>query len=170
MRPATSTVHPVRSNAAARLMGVNFAACLLLLVQYLLGMVANLYATIPSHHPGAAARNYFAAVVSGVSWVILHGPGWVAAHSALGLALVLAAFASLAGTRKLGSRLYTFTSVLGALAILGAGFNGASFLNYGHDFSSMIMAGLWAVALACYVTCLSLAARAGPPGGREHAP
>jgi hypothetical protein len=50
-------------------------------------------------------------------------------------------------------------SVLGALAITGAAFNGASFLNYGQAFSSMIMAGLWALALACYVTSLFCAAR-----------
>ena len=51
------------------------------------------------------------------------------------------------------------TSALGALAIVGAAFNGISFLNYGHDFSSMIMAGLWALALACYITGIYLAAR-----------
>ncbi len=133
-------------------------------------MVVNLYVTLPSHHPGAGAHNYFAGLVSGVSWVTLHGPGWVAAHSALGLALLVAALASLAWSRRLGSRRYTFTSVLGALAIIGAGFNGASFVNYGHNFSSMIMAGLWALALACYLTCLFLAARAGPPGGQEPTP
>jgi hypothetical protein len=46
------------------------------------------------------------------------------------------------------------TSIVGVLAIIGAGFNGASFLNYGHDFSSMIMAGLFAVALGSYLTGL----------------
>jgi hypothetical protein len=34
-----------------------------------------------------------------------------------------------------------------------------SFLNYGHDFSSMIMAGLWALALACYLAGMFVAAR-----------
>jgi hypothetical protein len=48
---------------------------------------------------------------------------------------------------------------VGALAIIGAGFNGISFLNYGHAFSSMIMAGLWALALACYLTGAILASR-----------
>jgi hypothetical protein len=52
-------------------------------------------------------------------------------------------------------------SVLGALAILGAGFNGASFVDYGQNFSSMIMAGLWALALACYIAGVFLAARLG---------
>ena len=50
-------------------------------------------------------------------------------------------------------------SVLGALAIVGAGFNGASFLDYGHAFSSLIMAALWALALACYIGGVVLAAR-----------
>jgi hypothetical protein len=49
--------------------------------------------------------------------------------------------------------------MFGALAIVGAGFNGVSFLNYGHTFSSMIMAGPWALALAYYLTGVYLAAR-----------
>ena len=87
------------------------------------------------------------------------GPGWAAAHAAFGLALVLAALASIALTWRPGGRMARVMSVLGALAIVGAAFNGASFLNYGHDFSSMIMAGLWALALACYLTSMFLAAR-----------
>ena len=43
MRPATeATTLPAEPSRAGRLLAVNFAACLLLLVQYLLGMVANL--------------------------------------------------------------------------------------------------------------------------------
>jgi hypothetical protein len=71
----------------------------------------------------------------------------------------LAAFAGVALTRGSGSRAALAISVLGALAIVGAGFNGISFLDYGHAFSSMIMAGLWALALACYLTGLFLCAR-----------
>ena len=40
-----------------------------------------------------------------------------------------------------------------------SGVNGASFVNYGHAFSSMIMAGLWALALACYLGGAILAYR-----------
>ena len=142
-----------------RLIVVNLAACLLLLVQYLLGMVANLYVTLPAHHPGAAAGNYFAGVGSGLNWLIGQGPGWAAAHAALGLALVLAALGNIVFTWRRGGRAVTVTAVLGALFIVGAGFNGASFLNYGHDVSSLIMAVLWALALASYLTGLYLAAR-----------
>jgi hypothetical protein len=158
-RTGAVTAQPGRGSPAGRLLTVNAAACLLLLVQYLLGMAVNLYVTLPSRHPGAGARNYFTGAASGLAWVIPHGAAWAAAHAAFGLALVLAAFVAIALTRRPGSRTATVTSVLGALAILGAGFNGASFLDYGHAFSSMIMAGLWALALACYITGMFLAAR-----------
>ena len=153
------STQPGRANPAGRLLAVNFAACLLLLVQYLLGMATNLYVTLPGRHPGAGAGNYFAGLASGLAWVIPDGPAWAAVHAAFGLALVLAAFAAVALTRRQASRVATGTSVLGALAIVGAGFNGVSFLNYGHAFSSMIMAGLWALALACYITGMFLTAR-----------
>ena len=142
-----------------RLLAVNFAACLLLVIQYLLGMVVNLYVVLPGRHPGAGAHSYFSGAASGLGWVMTRGPGWAAAHAAFGLALVLAALASITLTWRPGGRMARVLSVLGALAIVGAAFNGASFLNYGHDFSSMIMAGLWALALACYLTSMFLAAR-----------
>ena len=59
--------------------------------------------------------------------------------------------------------------MLGALAIVGAGFNGASFLNYGQNFSSMIMAGLWALALGCYLTSMFLVARSPDTPGHHQA-
>ena len=158
-RAPAVTAPPGRASPAGRLLAVNFAACMLLLVQYLLGMAVNLYVTLPGRHPGAGASNYFTGVESSLAWVIPDGPAWAAAHAAFGLALVLAALAAIVLTRPQASRVATVTSALGALAIVGAGFNGMSFLNYGHDFSSMIMAGLWALALACYLTGLFLAAR-----------
>ena len=151
-----------RAAPARRLLAVNATACLLLLVQYLLGMVVNLYVALPGRHPGAGASDYFSGSASSLAWVISDGPAWAAAHAAFGMALALAALAAVILTWRQGSRLATVTSVLGALAIVGAGFNGASFLDYGHDFSSLIMAGLWALALACYLTGVLLAARLHP--------
>jgi hypothetical protein len=148
-----------RASRAARLLAVNVVACALLLIQYLLGMVVNVYVVLPGRHPGAGASGYFTGAVSGLDWVISDGPGWAAAHAAFGLALALAALASIALARRQDGRLALTLCVLGALAIVGAGFNGVSFLDYGHAFSSMIMAGLWALALACYLAGAILAAR-----------
>jgi hypothetical protein len=153
---------PARAHPAGRLLAVNVTACVLLLIQYLLGMAVNLYVTLPDRHPGAGARDYFAGLVAGLAWVLSHGPVFAAVHAAFGLALVLAALAGIVLTRRQGTRSATVTSVLGALCVVGAGFNGASFLNYGHAVSSMLMAGLWAVALACYGTGSYLTARRAP--------
>jgi hypothetical protein len=67
--------------------------------------------------------------------------------------------AAIALTWRAGSRTERAASVLGLLFIVGAGFNGTSFLNYGHAVSSFIMAAVWALATACYVTSAILAAR-----------
>jgi hypothetical protein len=54
---------------------------------------------------------------------------------------------------------------LGALFILGAAFNGVSFLNFNDDLSSMIMAVLFAAALACSVVVLFQLNAAPAPAG-----
>jgi hypothetical protein len=156
---------PAATARSGRLLAVNLAACVLLLIQYLLGMVVNVYVVLPARHPGAGACSYFTGAASGLAWVISAGPSWAAAHAALGMALAAAALGSIALARRQDGRLALGLSVLGALAIAGAGFNGVSFLNYGHAFSSMIMAGLWALALACYLGGVVLAARR--PAGRS---
>lgn len=130
---------------------INLAACALLLAQYLLGMVVNLYVDLPTRHPGTGASNYFSGAAAGLAWLISNGPAWAAAHAALGMALSALALAAMVLAWRRSGTAGRAASVFGALAVIGAGFNGTSFLNYGHDFSSLIMAGLWALALACYL-------------------
>ena len=142
-----------------RRLAVSISACVLLLVQFLLGMAVNLEVVLPKHHPGAQAVNYFGGVVSALGWVIPSGAAWVAAHASFGLALALAALAAVVLTWRGGSRTERLLTVLGLLFIIGAGFNGASFLNYGNAINSFIMAALWALATSCYVTGAVLAAR-----------
>jgi hypothetical protein len=142
-----------------RSLAVNLAACLLLFIQYLLGMVVSVYVVLPAHHPGANAANYFSGSAAGFGWLISSGPAWAAAHAAFGVALVGAALAAIALTWRAGGRAGRTVAIIGALAIIGAGFNGVSFLTYGKAFSSMIMAGLWALALACYLVGAVLAGR-----------
>lgn len=87
-----------------RRLAVNIAACVLLLAQYLVGMVVNVSVVLPARHPGTAASNYFSGVASAPGWVISAGPGWVAAHAALGLALAVAALAATPLTWRHGGR------------------------------------------------------------------
>lgn len=142
-----------------RQLAVNVGACALLLIQYLLGMVVNVYVVLPARHPGTVAGNYFSGAVAGLGWVVANGPVWAAAHAAFGMALAALALAAVALAWRRSGTAGRAASVIGALAIIGAGFNGASFVNYGHAFSSLIMAGLWALALACYLAGAILALR-----------
>ena len=121
-----------------------------LLAQYLLGMVVNLYVKIPESHPGAKPSEYFSGVVQSLGWAVTDGGLWLTLHAGLGLFLVIGALAALLQSLGSHNRTAVTTTVVGFVCVLGAGFNGGSFLNYGEDFSSMIMASLSAIALGSY--------------------
>jgi len=145
-----------RRNRAAR--GWAFGLLVALLVQFGLGMYVNLFATIPLNHPGHGANDFFAGSYHSVAWAETspHAPLILAFHAGLGLLLVVGslwlAVLAIRG-RRAG---IVWAAVLGALFILGAGFNGASFLNYNHDANSYVMALLFAAAVLCYSVILAL--------------
>ncbi len=130
-------------------------AILVLLVQASVGMVVNLNVRVPARHPGARPSDYVTGSFQSVAWAIGHGAAALAIHAALGLAVVvLALAAAVLAARRAGRSLKALTS-LGGLLVLGAGFNGASFLDYGHDTNSLIMALLCFAAIAAYVLALA---------------
>lgn len=139
---------------ARALRAATLAVTLLLLGQFAVGMVTNLFVTVPAHHPGAHAANYFSGVGTVVSWAISQATPALAAHAALGVTLVAAALVVLGLSIPTRRAATVASAVVGLLAIIGAGFNGASFLNYGHNVSSLIMALLFAVAVLAYATVL----------------
>lgn len=126
----------------------------MLIIQFLLGMAVNLFVKIPINHPGANPPEYFGGVVTSVTWAILHGGLWLTLHAVWGLLIVLGALGTMVQAILLGGRGRITLSVLGFIGVLGAGFNGGSFLNYNQDFSSMLMAVGFALALSCYAALL----------------
>jgi hypothetical protein len=140
-------------------------ASLLTLVQAGVGMVVNLYVTVPAHHPGAHPASYFSGSLHSVAWAIAHGPATLAVHATLGLALVVFAVGTAIHALRSGRRAIGGWSVLAGLFVIGAGFNGASFLNFAHNINSLIMAVLALAAIGCYATALMLLAAQSPfPG------
>ncbi len=135
-----------------RLRRAALAMTLLLLCQFALGMVTNLYVTIPAHHPGSQPSSYLTGSARSIGWAIAHGHGELAAHVALGLALAVLAvlIAAYATVQRRGRTL----AIAGALLTIGAGFNGAAFLDFNHNINSLIMALLFAAALTAYVTLI----------------
>ncbi|MGC8488196.1 MAG: hypothetical protein ACP5QO_08250 [Clostridia bacterium] len=146
------------------LRGHTLALLFLLVMEFLIGMWVNLFVKIPPHHPGVSP-SYFAGVAGGVPWALLHGPLVLQLHVALGLILGLMGIAHLVRLiRDLGAgRLWW--SVVGLLGLSSAAGNGASFLNYGHNFSSMLMSVGFALALVGYGMSIGNGRRAATLNG-----
>ena len=66
----------------------------------------------------------------------------------------LASVGTLVQAIRTRSRSLIVTASFGAFGVIAAGFNGGSYLNYHQDFSSMIMATGFAVAVVAYVAGL----------------
>lgn len=131
-----------------------FVLLLALGLQFLFGMLTNLYVQVPAAHPGALLDNYFVGVALGVWWALAHSALWLRVHVALGLLLFVGAIMLVVRAVHARDRLWIIVSSLGLLGIVGAGFNGASFMNYGHDVSSLIMSATFLLALIAYLVGL----------------
>jgi hypothetical protein len=150
-----------RPAARQRLRVRAIVVILLLVLQYFTGMVANLYVAVPAHHPGANAHNYFTGAASSVGWAISSGFNvWLAVHVALGLFLGLATIEFTIAAFRSHNAIWAWFALAGAAFMIGAGFNGASFLVFNKDYSSLIMAGLFGLSLSSYVLGMYLDGRA----------
>ena len=139
-----------RSNAPVRLLTVT--VLLLLVAQFLAGMVVNLFVNIPKNHPGARPSEYFSGSLQSVNWALgSSGLPWLEGHAGIGVLLFLVAVALLLVAIRSGRRAHVIAASFGLAGIIGAGFNGASFLDFNENFSSMLMSGGFALALTAYV-------------------
>ena len=141
-----------RAATSPRLRGLTVVILVLLAAQFLLGMAVNLFVPIPANHPGANPPEYFSGVFQSVKWAVTSSssPLWLLLHASLGLALVVLTLALLISTiiaRKGG---WIAVASIGFIGVLGAGFNGGSFLNYNQNFSSMLMAVGFILAMLTY--------------------
>ena len=124
-----------------------FAAVVMLLLEYGLGIWVNLYAKIPASDQGKGIFAAFGAAVA-------HGPVGLALHALLGTLLLVTAtilviravLARKAATIAIG--------VVALLAIITAWLSGARFTGSGADGASFTMAMATGVALLCYVAIL----------------
>jgi hypothetical protein len=133
-----------------------FGAVLLILIQSGLGMYLNLYVTIPANHSGSSPSNYLSGSGRSLLWALEHGGAYLAVHTVLGLLLGLMVIGIVATSIRTGRQSVWVWSIIGALLVIGAGFNGASFLDYNKDASSPIMALLAFGGAACFVVVLFL--------------
>jgi hypothetical protein len=133
------------------LRAITLIILLLLATQFLIGMLVNLYVTTIPPHPGGSAPEYFSGVVQGVAWALVHAPLFLLLHAVVGLLLFFGALVILGLAIASRRRAWIISSIFGWLGIMLAGFNGASFMNYGEPFSSLFMSMGFLMAVIAYI-------------------
>jgi hypothetical protein len=128
-----------------------------LLIEFAAGMLVNLFTTIPDSHPGSDPSEYLGGSFDSVRWALSQsGLPAVVFHAGWGLLLIVNGGVLIILARRVGRRSVTVSTVLGFLLVVGAGFNGASFLDFRQDYSSMLMATFFGLAILVYAVVLFL--------------
>ncbi len=142
--PARTALSP---GQVARLRGTSFGMLVMLIVQFAIGIVVNLYVTVPAADQGSLVHAFGKALSD--------PPGALASHAGLGLLIVVAAI-GLVVRAVVARHVPTIAaSVIGLLAIIGAAVNGVRFVaDGGPDNASLAMALSTAVAMLCYAISL----------------
>lgn len=137
-----------QADKLARLRMSSVGTVSMLVLQFILGMIYNLYGTAPT------AKKSIGLFSSPV----------IALHVILGILLFLAAVAQV--VRAIGARhaLSIWLSALGLVGIFGAGFAGLGFAGSGAAGASLGMSLAFAFALGCYVALIVAPA----PGAGAH--
>jgi hypothetical protein len=123
------------ANRLARLRISSLGAVIMLIIEFILGIVYNLYGTAPT---ADKSIGLFSSPV-------------LALHVILAILLVIAAVGQLIRAIGTRHRLAIWMSAVGLLGILGAGFAGLGFTSKGAAGASLGMSLAFAVSLACYV-------------------
>jgi hypothetical protein len=131
----TLTTAQAQASRLVRIRMSSLGAVVMLIVQFVLGVIYNLYGTAPT---------------SAKSVGLFSSPD-LALHVILGILLVIAALGQLVRAIGVRHRLTIWLSAVGLVAIVAAGFAGLGFAGNGAAGASLGMALAFAVALACYV-------------------
>jgi hypothetical protein len=123
---------------------VSLAALVMLVIQYGLGIILNLYIAVPASDAHA-----------GLMQEIASGPLMLTLHALLGLALIGAALVLLVRAVRLQDRVIAVLAAAGLTAIGGAFASGEIFVRNGQSGASLAMALLTGVALLCYIAALT---------------
>ena len=124
-----------QASRLVRLRLSSLGTVIMLIVEFILGIVYNLYGTAPT---------------STKSVGLFSSPD-LALHVILGILLFIAALGQLIRAISVRHRLSIWLSAVGLLSILGAGFAGLGFVGSGASSASLGMSLAFAVALACYM-------------------
>ena len=132
---ATSATGQAQVSRLARIRTSSLGAVIMLVIEFILGIVYNLYGTAPT------AKKSIGLFSSPV----------LALHVIVAILLVIAAVGQLIRAIGIRHRLTIWMSAIGLLGIVGAGFSGVGFAGNGAAGASLGMSLAFAVSMAAYV-------------------
>ena len=133
---------------------MSVAMLIMLVIQYGLGIILNLYVEVPASDAHA-----------GILTEIATAPPVLTVHAVLGIALIGTGVLLVARAVGVRDRLLAVLATAGLTAIGGAFGAGEIFVRSGQDTASMAMAILTGMALLCYIGTLTLVTAAGRTDG-----
>jgi hypothetical protein len=132
-------------------------ALILLGVLFMDGALLNLYAHVPASHPGTNAASYFTGGVEVVQWAILSGSLALQIEVIGGLALFVAGLILLILAIILRRAGWIIIALIGLVGVVGAGFYGINFINYGGgSFNALAMAAGFLLAAIFYTIGIAI--------------
>jgi heme A synthase len=129
-----------RADKLARVRMASLGAVAMLVLQFILGMIYNLYGTAPT--PKKSIGLFSSPVL--------------ALHVVLGILLFVAGVVLLIRAVSARNGLAIWMTAIGLISILGAGLAGLGFTGSGANSASLGMSLAFALALVCYIVLLVL--------------
>ena len=142
----------------ARLRQLSVTMLVMLVIQYGLGIILNLYVAVPASDAHA-----------GILTEIATAPLALTVHAILGIALIGTGVLLVATAAGVRDRLLAVLATAGLTALGGAFGTGEIFVRNGQSTASMAMAILTGMALLCYIGTLTLATAARREDGAARA-
>jgi hypothetical protein len=144
----------------ALLRTLTIATLVLLILEFILGEITNLFVQIPSTHPGTASSGS-PGLLPGLGWSLTQSSlPFLQVHGALGLLLVLLSLVLIGLAIARRSWAWVISSLVGSVGLILAALGGVGFVNSGEATSSLVMALGFLLALIAYGMVLYLT-RAG---------
>jgi hypothetical protein len=123
---------------ARRVQMASVGVVTMLIIQFVLGMIYNIYGTMPT---ATKSVGMFSSVT-------------LSLHVIMGILLVITAIMQIVRSMQLHHRPATILSWVGLVAIIAAWGTGEAFIQKGANGASLGMSLAFAVALACYVAAI----------------
>jgi hypothetical protein len=125
----------------------SFAAVVMILLEFGLGVGVNLFSTLPQADHGRGLFTAFGSTVTG-------GPVVLAVHAVLGTVLLITGVSAVVRASLIRQPALILITVIALLGIVAAWLSGARFVGTMANGASMAMAIATAVSILCYALIL----------------